>query len=360
MAEPRTWSDLSGKFRVEADFVSLEDGKLMLQKKDGTTITVAIEKLSEKDRAVAQALADADGPEKGAEPARTANREVITDVVNSVINLCVCCSGFALDYGSWPCDQTADEVKRATGTDLELRGGNVLNQLVASGRPPEILMCLLTPGGDGGWRYFPGASKSDSPRFVSPVFGETCIVRQEDGLTRMVKRGERENLIKSNPGSIVLAKPSKEQVAAAEAARAKRNNPEVARAELKAALLERDKVETELKVAEEEFKLAAVESEMADRAKQEAAAALEVAVAHLKVAVAKGGEAVGELKAKVAEKEAKVVETEAAADEKKAAAEKKEAARDKVAAASERSWRAVSDWEYAVRALDPSGRALDP
>ncbi|MDO5565682.1 MAG: SHD1 domain-containing protein, partial [Planctomycetia bacterium] len=52
-AQTRTWSDLPGRFTVEATFVSLsEDAKTVtLKKKDGTTVDVPLDKLSKADQA---------------------------------------------------------------------------------------------------------------------------------------------------------------------------------------------------------------------------------------------------------------------------------------------------------------------
>lgn len=36
----RTWRDLSGKFSIEAKFVSEADGKVTLEKRDGSTVTI--------------------------------------------------------------------------------------------------------------------------------------------------------------------------------------------------------------------------------------------------------------------------------------------------------------------------------
>jgi hypothetical protein len=46
----RTWRDKSGVFSVEAALLRQEDGKVVLQKKDGKTIRVPLEKLSPADR----------------------------------------------------------------------------------------------------------------------------------------------------------------------------------------------------------------------------------------------------------------------------------------------------------------------
>jgi len=47
----REWSDASGKFRTEAEFVAARNGKVILEKQDGSIITIPLEKLSEKDQA---------------------------------------------------------------------------------------------------------------------------------------------------------------------------------------------------------------------------------------------------------------------------------------------------------------------
>lgn len=54
----RKWSDASGKFSVQAEFVALQEGMVQLKKADGSTISVALERLSPEDQKAAQALAD--------------------------------------------------------------------------------------------------------------------------------------------------------------------------------------------------------------------------------------------------------------------------------------------------------------
>ena len=53
----RTWTSVTGKFKIEARFVRLEDDVLTLERKSGQTLNVSIEKLSEADRAYAKAKA---------------------------------------------------------------------------------------------------------------------------------------------------------------------------------------------------------------------------------------------------------------------------------------------------------------
>jgi hypothetical protein len=69
----RTWTDLSGRHRVEATFVDFKDGKVHMRRNDGTLVDVPIESLSDADwdyvrqqvRA-AQGYAVAPPPNKGA------------------------------------------------------------------------------------------------------------------------------------------------------------------------------------------------------------------------------------------------------------------------------------------------------
>ena len=59
--ELRTWTDLTGKHKMKATFVSLDDGKVTLEKADGSTIEIALAKLSKADQKyVAEAMKSAD------------------------------------------------------------------------------------------------------------------------------------------------------------------------------------------------------------------------------------------------------------------------------------------------------------
>jgi hypothetical protein len=54
--ELRPWTDISGTFRVEAAFLHLKEGKVTLRRKDGTTITIPLERLDKADQAFVQEL----------------------------------------------------------------------------------------------------------------------------------------------------------------------------------------------------------------------------------------------------------------------------------------------------------------
>jgi len=58
----RPWTDSTGKRTVEAEFVSLADGKVTLKKADGKTVTIALDKLSAADQKVAKELAAKKAP----------------------------------------------------------------------------------------------------------------------------------------------------------------------------------------------------------------------------------------------------------------------------------------------------------
>ena len=46
----RTWTDASGEFRVDGDFVSIEAGVATIKTDDGRTVAISVEKLSKADR----------------------------------------------------------------------------------------------------------------------------------------------------------------------------------------------------------------------------------------------------------------------------------------------------------------------
>jgi hypothetical protein len=49
-ADTRTWSDASGKFKIQASFVSNENGTITLKKSDGTELEIELKKLSAADQ----------------------------------------------------------------------------------------------------------------------------------------------------------------------------------------------------------------------------------------------------------------------------------------------------------------------
>ncbi|NNE01187.1 MAG: hypothetical protein HKN47_28060 [Pirellulaceae bacterium] len=50
-SKSRTWSDITGKFKVDAEFVEVTDGKVSLKRADGRTMSIPIDKLSAADQA---------------------------------------------------------------------------------------------------------------------------------------------------------------------------------------------------------------------------------------------------------------------------------------------------------------------
>lgn len=62
MAKLRTWTDVTGAFTVEAEFIGLADGKVELKKTDGKSISLPLDKLSPADRDIAKFLAESINP----------------------------------------------------------------------------------------------------------------------------------------------------------------------------------------------------------------------------------------------------------------------------------------------------------
>jgi prepilin-type processing-associated H-X9-DG protein len=79
-AEIHTWTDSTGKFKTEAEFVSLTDGKVTLRKTNGKNITLPLERLSKKDQLLAQEQARLPKP-SSRPPAPT---QAPNNVINSV------------------------------------------------------------------------------------------------------------------------------------------------------------------------------------------------------------------------------------------------------------------------------------
>jgi hypothetical protein len=52
--QTRTWTDTTGAFTVEAEFVDLVDGKVRLKRADGRIVTVTLDQLSEADQQLAR------------------------------------------------------------------------------------------------------------------------------------------------------------------------------------------------------------------------------------------------------------------------------------------------------------------
>lgn len=61
----RTWTDKSGKHKVEAELVEVKDGKVLLKKTgDGKIVAVPLNRLSVADRRYLSSLDNADSPSK--------------------------------------------------------------------------------------------------------------------------------------------------------------------------------------------------------------------------------------------------------------------------------------------------------
>lgn len=62
MKKLRTWTDATGMFKIEAEFVALADGKVELKKTDGKTVSLPLDKLAAADQDIAKFLAETNNP----------------------------------------------------------------------------------------------------------------------------------------------------------------------------------------------------------------------------------------------------------------------------------------------------------
>ncbi len=79
LCAPRTWTDKTGKFSVEAELVEVKDGQARLKKADGKVVSVPVDRLSAADR---QYLTTLDQPEQAGTSAAT-NKKV-TDLLTKI------------------------------------------------------------------------------------------------------------------------------------------------------------------------------------------------------------------------------------------------------------------------------------
>lgn len=84
VAAPRTWTDATGQFQIEAELVEVTDGVAVLRKADGEEVSVPVQRLSRQDR---EFLADGDpaGGPSGSRPAANA-RDAIKAAAEAFFN----------------------------------------------------------------------------------------------------------------------------------------------------------------------------------------------------------------------------------------------------------------------------------
>src|SRR3954465_4052156 len=75
LAEERTWTDTTGKFKVAGEFVEVQDGKALLRRADGKEIKVPLKRLSDADRQFVKAQGD-----KSSSPEETEAIKAVADI----------------------------------------------------------------------------------------------------------------------------------------------------------------------------------------------------------------------------------------------------------------------------------------
>ena len=72
-AEPRTWTDATGKFKIQAEFVSEQNGSVTLRQTDGSEVEIPINKLSKPDQDYLKTQRDSPFQPKTASPFQPRN-----------------------------------------------------------------------------------------------------------------------------------------------------------------------------------------------------------------------------------------------------------------------------------------------
>lgn len=85
-AEIHTWTDSTGKYQTEAEFVSLVKGVVTLRKKDGKQVSLPLKRLSKDDQSLAEELARLPKPSPRPAPTTQPPNNPTTQQPNNVIN----------------------------------------------------------------------------------------------------------------------------------------------------------------------------------------------------------------------------------------------------------------------------------
>lgn len=84
-AELRTWTDSTGKYKTEAEFVSLSDGHVTLRKANGKEVKLRLERLSADDQTLARELSQASDSAPSDSTSRPSPAAAVpNNVINSV------------------------------------------------------------------------------------------------------------------------------------------------------------------------------------------------------------------------------------------------------------------------------------
>jgi thiol-disulfide isomerase/thioredoxin len=75
VAEERTWTDKTGKFKVSGELIEVQDGKALLRRADGKEIKVPLERLSDADQEFVKAHGD-----KSSSPGTTEADKAVADI----------------------------------------------------------------------------------------------------------------------------------------------------------------------------------------------------------------------------------------------------------------------------------------
>ncbi len=128
IAQAREWSDATGKFKVQGNFVKVEEGKVVLRKADGSTVSVPLEKLSPADREFIKA--NPAGEDAGNGPA-TAGPAAVQAIVRK--NCYRCHGEDGASEGGFNFALNLDKVARTLVVPKNSAGSVLYQRLTATG-----------------------------------------------------------------------------------------------------------------------------------------------------------------------------------------------------------------------------------
>ena len=159
----RQWTDSTGKFTIEAEFVEFKDGEVRLKKASGSIITIPVEKLSEADQ---KFVREVKSQQLGKGVKKGPPKEFAVDLGNGVKLEMVLIPAGEFLMGSPDSDKDAVHEREAAapGSDHEaLLPGQVSGDAGAvggrDGQQPKPLQGSEEPGGTGQLGRLPAVSR---------------------------------------------------------------------------------------------------------------------------------------------------------------------------------------------------------
>ncbi|MGB6222728.1 hypothetical protein [Haloferula sp.] len=140
---------------------------------------------------------------------RMNEREKQLEMVRELMGAVLLLFEFEEEFGNYPSDDLADQVRKATGTSLPLTGDHVLNQFEAFGVSDGRFEMITPKAAKGEWLYLPGMntdSYPDWPVVVTPAIGGKRFALRIGGMVSEFAASELDELPAHISDPVVIPK----------------------------------------------------------------------------------------------------------------------------------------------------------